>query len=85
MLHALVRADVAAHDRISVIHLALCPPLGARPELMAHSLDAENAETRITQIESFGARIEVRLPRAEAEARSVMIEVLGGVTCPRGA
>jgi hypothetical protein len=83
-IHALVRAEIAAHDRLSVVHLAFCPPLAARPELTAHAVDADDAEVRITQAEAFGARIEVRLPKVDKSARSVMIEVLGSVIARQG-
>jgi hypothetical protein len=81
-LHALVRAEVPAHDRLAVVHLAFCPPLAARPELTAHAVDAEAAEVRVTQAETFGARIEVRLPQVKDEPREMLVEVLGSVTCP---
>jgi len=84
-LHALVRADIAGGDRLAVLHLSFCPPLAEAPELTAHAVDAENVEVRVTQAEMFGARIEVRLPREEAEPRGVMVEVLGTVTSRQGA
>jgi hypothetical protein len=83
-IHSLVRAEVAAHDRLAVVHLAFCPPLGARPELTAHALDATEAEVRITQAEAFGVRIEIRLPQVQEFSRSVLIEVLSSVTGQRG-
>jgi hypothetical protein len=84
-LHALVRADIAGGDRLAVLHLSFCPPLAEALELTAHAVDAENVEVRVTQAEMFGARIEVRLPREEAEPRGVMVEVLGTVTSRQGA
>jgi len=81
-LHALLATQIAANDRLAVVHLAFCPPLAARPEVTAHALDLEDAEIRITQVETFGARIEAYLPRAEPEPRPLIIEVLGSVTCP---
>jgi hypothetical protein len=85
LLHALLQAEVPADDRIAVVHLAFCPPLAARPELTAHAMESEDAEIRVTQVETFGARIEVRLTQAEEEPRRVLIEVLGSVTSPRRA
>jgi hypothetical protein len=82
-LHALMRAEIPSGDRLAVLHLSFCPPLAEAPELTAHAVDAENAEVRVMQAETFGARIEVRLPREEATPRSVMVEVLGTVADTR--
>jgi hypothetical protein len=76
-LHAMVRAEIPAGDRLAVVHLAFCPPLQAPPELTAHAIDLENAEVRVTQAETFGVRLEVRLPRIVDGQTGVMVEVLG--------
>ena len=76
-IHGLVKADVAANDRLAIIHIAFCPPLGERPELSAHALDCDDAEIRLTQVESFGARLEARLPAVSDAPRSLIIEILG--------
>jgi hypothetical protein len=80
-LHALLQAEVAANDRAAVVHVAFCPPLPARPELTAHALDSDDADVRIAQVETFGARIEIRLPLVQQEPRHVLVEILGSVTC----
>jgi hypothetical protein len=80
-IHALIRAEAAAGDRMAVVHLAFCPPLAARPNLAAHALDVGDAEVKITLAETFGARIEVRLPRVHAAERTLLVEVLGSATC----
>jgi hypothetical protein len=79
-VHALLRTEIPSGDRLGVFHLSFCPPFNEAPKLTAHAVDTENVEVRITQAESFGARIEVRLPREETAPRGVMIEVLGTVT-----
>lgn len=80
-LHAILLAEIPANDRQAALHIAFCPPLDAAPELTAHALDADDADVRITQAESFGARIEVRLPAVSAEPRTILVEVLGSATC----
>jgi hypothetical protein len=82
-IHALLSAQVQAGDRLGVVHIAFCPPLAALPELTAHAIDADDAEVRITQTEMFGARLEVRLPREQASARSLVVELLGSATARR--
>lgn len=78
-IHALINATIAANDRLAIIHLAFCPPLAEKPELTAHALDSDEAEIRITQAETFGARVEIRLPKTDVYQRSLMIELLGSV------
>ena len=81
-IHALLRAEIPAGDGLAILHIAFCPPLDAQPELAAHAMDADDAEVRITQAETFGARLEVRVPRPVAEGRSIVVEVVGSVTSP---
>ena len=76
-IHALAKAEIVSNDRLGVVHLSFCPPLAAPPDLSAHALDDEEAEIRITQAETFGVRLEVRLPAAKETPRTVMVEVLG--------
>ena len=76
-LHAMAEAEIPAGDRVAVLHLAFCPPLETAPQLTAHALDAEDAEVKITTAESYGVRLEVRLPKPAARPRRVLVEVLG--------
>src|SRR5262249_25283923 len=88
-IHALVRAEIPAGDRLAVFHLAFCPPLARSPELTAHAMEsgdelaAQGVEVRITQAELFGARIEVRVPYSVDQPQCVLGEVLGSVTVPQ--
>jgi hypothetical protein len=84
-IHGLLRAEIPAGDRLAVVHVAFCPPLAAAPELQAHAIDAEDADVRITQAETFGTRIEARLQEPAVDRSSVLIELLGSVTRPRSA
>jgi hypothetical protein len=79
-IHVLIKANIPASDRLAVVHIAFCPPLAEQPELTAHALDCDEAEIRITQSESFGARLEARLPSASAAPRSLVIELIGSAT-----
>jgi hypothetical protein len=81
-IHALLRAEIPAGDRLAILHIAFCPPLDAQPELAAHALDADDAEVRITQAETFGARLEVSVPKPVTEGRRLVVEVVGAVICP---
>jgi hypothetical protein len=76
-LHALVRVSCTAGDRLAVVHLAFCPPLAATPKLTAHALDDSGAEAKVTLAETYGARIELRLPDPASDGDSVLLEVVG--------
>jgi hypothetical protein len=80
-VHATLLAEIPVNDRQAALHIAFCPPLDSAPELTAHALNGDDADVRVTQAESFGARIEVRLPATAAEKRSVLVEVLGAAIC----
>jgi hypothetical protein len=79
-IHAVLRAEIDPGDRQGALHVAFCPPLDAKPELTAHTLDADDADVRITQAETFGARIEVRFPAVAALKRTALVELLGTAT-----
>ena len=76
-IRAIMQVEVVMGDRLGVGHIAFCPPLAAVPQLTAHAIDADDAEVRVTQAESFGARIEVRLPAATTAARQLLVEIIG--------
>jgi hypothetical protein len=76
-IHALVQTKIPANDRQAILHISFCPPLADKPELTAHALDSANADVRITQVETFGARLEVRLPTRITTEQNVVIEILG--------
>jgi hypothetical protein len=81
-LHAVFLAEVPAGERLTVGHLAFCPPLDSLPELEAHALDADGAEVRIALAETFGARFEIRLAQVAAMPRQVLIEAIGTAAAP---
>ena len=84
-IHVLANADILEGDRRAVVHVSFCPPLASRPELTAHAMDADDVEVRLTQAESFGARVEIRAKQDQPGPRSILIEVLGSVTYPKSA
>ena len=84
-IHVLASAEIPAHDRLGVVHVSFVPALASRPELTAHAMDTDDIEVRLTQVETFGARMEVRVPQAEPQPRHILIEVLGSATVPRSA
>jgi len=87
-IHALVRTEIPAGDRLGIVHLAFCPPLAGKPELTAHAIEssvAHGVDVHVMQSESFGARIEMRSPRALLQPQCMLIEVIGSVIVPKSA
>jgi hypothetical protein len=77
--------QLPAEDRLGIVHIAFVPPLPSRPQLTAHALDADDVDIRLTQVEIFGARLEVRVPQMQSQPRHILVEVLGSATAPRSA
>ena len=75
----MLRIPFAAGQRMEVAHVAFCPPLCGIPELAAEATDGPSAMVTITNPQSFGARLEVRLDEAAEEACTVVVEAEGCV------
>jgi hypothetical protein len=76
-IHAILRAACEPGDSRVVVHLAFCPPLAKAPRLAAYPIDDSGAEAAITLSETYGARIELRLPQPAAADTKVLLEVVG--------
>lgn len=72
-IEGLLRCTFAAGEQMQVVHLAFCPPLQRAPELQLDQLDGPEATLRPTTVESFGARLEIRLSQPEATACDVVL------------
>jgi hypothetical protein len=81
-LHGLVRAEFAPGERLRQVHIAICPPMAAAPELRAVLVDRPAATVKVAQRETFGVRLEVRLAAAVQQTERVTIEFQAH--CPAG-
>jgi hypothetical protein len=52
----------------------------AEPDLTAHTIDADDADVRITTAQTYGMRMEVRAGAKADRSRLVLVEVVG--RCP---
>ena len=59
-----------------ILHVPFSPTLNSIPDVQAHSVDDQNVRVRVTDIQKFGIRAEVILPRPAIEAQSTLIEIL---------
>lgn len=76
-ISALLRLTFSAGQRVAVSHLAFCPPLAEAPELEAEVTDGPDAAVTLTNIQTFGLRLELRLQEPVDETCEVMVEVAG--------
>ena len=85
MIYGIIRCDFAPNLRQQNIHIAFCPPLASRPQLTADQVDGPTARIRSTEVETYGARMEVKLKSASSEPSSVQIQFYASETQPSGA
>lgn len=81
-LSATVRIDFPVGDRLQVVHLAFCPPLGRMPQLEVEQQDGAEVELRTTTVQTFGARIEARLTAASDEPQSAIVQIYAATELP---
>lgn len=71
----LLRVDFAARDRTQIVHLAFCPPFKSIPTVDVAQVSGPTISTKVTQVEQFGVRIEVKHQVPAAESCSVVLEI----------
>jgi hypothetical protein len=74
-LSGLLRVDFPAGDRTQVVHLAFCPPFHAVPEVNVASISGPPATVKVSQVESFGMRVDVRRNPSANEPDSIVLEI----------
>lgn len=76
-ISAQLRLAFSVGQRVAVTHLAFCPPLAEVPELEAEVTDGPDASVALTNVQTFGLRLEVKLPEPMDEPCSVTVDVAG--------
>jgi hypothetical protein len=56
-----LRAEFAAGERTTTLHIAFCPPFERLPQVQATVLDGPPADVKLVQVLHQGAQLEVRL------------------------
>lgn len=62
-------------ERTQTVHVVFCPPSHSTPELICTRISGPAAQIKPTQVQPYGARLEVRLSRGTHEPVSVVIAV----------
>ncbi len=74
-LLARLRGEFDKGQRTINLHVAFCPPLESVPALEVRQIDGPPARIKLAQVESFGARLDLKLVASSNEAVSVLVEV----------
>ncbi len=75
----LLRVPFAVGEQTHTVHVAFCPPLEGRLTSRCEHVDGAACEIKVSLVESFGARLEVkrRGPLALADEAVVLLEARG--------
>jgi hypothetical protein len=68
-----LRLPVAAGQRLGNVHVAFCPPFPTTPEIEVEQLAGPACRIKTAQLLPYGARLEIKLATAAAEAGSVLL------------
>jgi hypothetical protein len=61
-------------QRVHHLHVAFCPPLAGVPEFACEQTDGPESTLTAGQVETYGARIDLRLAAPAGEGESVVVE-----------
>ena len=70
----LLRANLSPGERTHVLHVAFCPPLSDVPGMTLHQLDGPPSRLKTTEVQVYGARIEVRMPSPPDQPTSLILQ-----------
>jgi hypothetical protein len=74
-IEGLLRCTFDSRETMQVVHVAFCPPLSNKPEFEVNQLSGPEADIRATQVEVFGARLEVRLEETCEEPVDIVLRI----------
>lgn len=74
VLFGRLRCRFESGDRLQSIHVAFCPPLPTAPQMTAHQIEGPSATIKTAEVETYGARLDVRLARTARQESNVAIE-----------
>jgi hypothetical protein len=75
VIRGALRAEFAAGQRNATLHVGFCPPLAALPRIELETGEGPDAEVKVAQAFTHGARLEVRLSEPAEDACSVLVEL----------
>jgi hypothetical protein len=76
-VEVVVRCPFEPGELLTVAHVAFCPPLAHAPQLDVDPLEGSDVTVRVTQAETFGARLEIRRSQPVDAAEEVVLRLYG--------
>jgi hypothetical protein len=88
VLEGTARAAFRAGERVANLHVGVCPPFAAPPDVIAETIaeadDGVDAAIKVAEALPFGLRLEVRLARQAEAATSVLVAVVARCATDHG-
>lgn len=78
----LMRATFEPGQRQASLHASFCPPLEAEPSCDCEHVEGPEATLKLTQAESFGARVDLRLSRRPETEVAVVVRITATSALP---
>jgi len=75
-IHGWFRARFAAGERSTSIHVAFCPPLSCKPELVLEQVAGPEARLKLARLMTYGARLELKLTTPAATVSDAMFRFI---------
>jgi hypothetical protein len=70
-----LRGDFQAGERTQNLHIAFCPPLATKPSLNAEQVEGPEVRIKTGELETYGARLELRLRSQAPRETSIVLRV----------
>lgn len=74
-LDCLLRVTFVVGEQTQAVHVAFCPPLCFAPTATCQPLDGAACEVKVTSVETFGARLEVKRRGGLALADEAIVQL----------
>jgi hypothetical protein len=74
VVHGLFRAAFLPGARTHNVHLVFSPPFSAAPKLTVEVVEGPGASVKVAEVQTYGARLEVRLRSTRDEPADVIVE-----------
>lgn len=76
VLEGMARVEFRAGARVTNLHVGVCPPFAAMPEVFAEAMEGAAADVKVAEALTFGLRIEVRLTESGENDESAVVAVV---------
>jgi hypothetical protein len=76
VLEGMARVEFRAGARVTNLHVSVCPPFAAMPEVFAEATDGAAADVKVAEALTFGLRIEVRRTESGENDENAVVAVV---------